>query len=102
MGVFPTRSSANIKQEDPSAYHPASLHIFEAFSLFPRSTGVFIKLHETLETLMKSLKTFSSSSPIFALSKYSTFGQTKTGAAVTLTTHGSWGRVHVNSNLLMC
>jgi hypothetical protein len=27
-GAFPTRSSANRKQEDPLAYHPAGLHIF--------------------------------------------------------------------------
>jgi hypothetical protein len=27
MGIFPTRFSANKKQEDPLAYYPAGLHI---------------------------------------------------------------------------
>jgi hypothetical protein len=56
------------------------------FCLFPRSTAVFIELKYDLEKKHKNLKAITGSSPIFALSNYTTFNQTQTGATVPLKT----------------
>jgi hypothetical protein len=83
MGAFPSGSPANRKQGNPLGLMPTmSPHILGIFCLFPQSTAVFIKLKYNFETWLKNLKAISSSSPIFALSNYTTFSQTKTGATV--------------------
>jgi hypothetical protein len=61
-----------------------SAHISGIFCLFPQSTMVLLNLN-TIWRHKKKLKSISGSSPIFALSIYTTLSQTQTGATVSLT-----------------
>jgi hypothetical protein len=85
MGAFPSRSPANRKQGNPISLMPTvSPHITDIFCLLPRSTEVFIKLRYDLETKLKKSNQHLFS--FFALSNYTTFSQTQTGATVPLKT----------------
>jgi hypothetical protein len=64
------------------------------FCLFPQTTPVIINSIK-IRKHKKKLKALSGSSPIFALSNYTTFDQTQTGATVPSSLKKNW--LHIRS-----
>ncbi len=88
MDAFPTRSLASRKQEDSLSLMPTMPpHILGIFCQF-LSTVVLLNFIQNRRQNGK-FETTSSSSPIFAFSNCTTFGQTQTVATVPLTQQGT-------------